>query len=429
MIIKNVKQSIKKNKFFTILIIIQLVITILFINNTLFSLGNVISNINNFNFNFKDDTKYFSISDNMDDPDIEKSFFEDKESLYNLKSFYNDIKNSKEYRYLINIFQPIEIINFKGSKEFLYSFERGSTENDIFESNNKKYSRVKNVMVNNNSINEFSFNIKKGRSFNANDFIMNSYEDTIPILIGSDLSKYYNVGDILNGWLYFDNLKFKVVGVLDENSYTLSNEGDIEYLNDYVITPSFEINFESKNKNDYESQVIYYINKVSGLIATEKNTSISNFLTYIDSLRLKYDICEFDLIGINKHSINLLKSVSEQNLNNNIFISTTMILFSTVSLICIFTCKINKNKYIYGVYLLNGASKKNILTFIISEIFLIYFLSLIISFVLNKVIFFEIVNFNLLSIVISFIPIIISIYAAKIKLYRYEIYNLLGRNY
>lgn len=425
MIILNVKRSIKKDIFFTLIIITQLIITGFFVNSIIFSLGDLNKSINKFNINFNDNTKYFKLSDNMYDFNEEKKFFEDEKSFYNIKKFYEEIKESKDYRFLVNIHQPIEIVDFKGDNKFCYSYQRSDIKNDKFEIDNKKYTRVKNLSVNDKVINEFSFKASEGRLFKDKDYILNSKKDIIPVIIGSNLAEFYNIGDKFTAWLYFDDLEFEVVGILEKNTYTLDNDGEILYLDDYSVTPSLELNFETDNKKDYEAQISTYLSKVSGIIATEKNTAISDLIQKIDNLRSKYDIFDFSIIGVHKNTIDLLKNNANKNLEINIIISFVMLTFTIISSVCILSCKVKRNMRDYGIYLLNGATKNNIYLYIISELILLFSTSMGIAYLLNSIIFMGIIPYNIISLFICAMPIIVSLFVSITIISKYSINEMI----
>lgn len=405
MILKELKRSFKKNKLFSIVLVFQFCITFIFLNLCLNTVVSIQNQDQKFSSKLSNNI-YFNLSNNLDSVD---NFFENTQSLSNIKKFYNDVsKSDNSYVYFESIFQPLELIDFKGEDKFQYGYEDGFdlTENQ-FKLNNRHVTRVKNVLISENILTEFKLKLDSGRIFNKNDYDF-STDKTIPVILGYELKNIYSIGDNIEGHLYSDKAyKFKVVGFFEKDSF-IFEEGNIKYLDRFIVTPAFNWGESPKTKEENGFQQILYFAKSTGaFIGLEDKKQFNSFMSEFNSVRQKHNIFDFIIVNMPLIGSDLLKIASKESVNISLVISSIMLFISIISLSITLICKIKSNLPTYGIYLLNGANKNNLITYISFEALTLFTISHIISYSLNLYIFAHFNSYSIYVVIASILPFII----------------------
>ena len=219
-----------------------------------------------------------------------------------------------------------------------------------------------------------------GRNFNSDDYKSNN--EYIPILLGNDFSNQYKVNDILLS-------KYKVVGILEKNSFFLTpgKTDEVRYLNNFLLAPL--IIDESTSFSTLDSIL------TSGTITTTTNKILAEIENKAKEIGL-YD----DLTFIS--FFEQLNNIIENNVLQIFFISFIFFLilfFCTVCMIVSLINFINYHQREFSIHFLCGAKKEdiiirlilqvvyplilgNIVTFLIFNMSISFFVVLVFSFVI-----------------------------------------------
>lgn len=261
---------------------------------------------------------------------------------------YNYLVNNEKFKYCIQVESNIIIKDFCDKDNFCYSIENKYINNP-YDNINGKYSNVKGLYVDKNYIDTFCLNIEKGRIFEDNEF--ESYEN-IPIILGANYKGIYNIGDEFKFFDYFTKCerKLKVIGFLKRNSYHYLN-GFLSSLDDYVICPFIKIKDVDEDSDKY-------------------NAALGQAILVSDNISEDFNEIRDKAIGlgVNNYSIFSATSDIEKVINNleagvrsALFKSILMILFIALGIIAVKYNQIISNLKLYGIHLLLGASKKDII--------------------------------------------------------------------
>ena len=108
------------------------------------------------------------------------------------------------------------------------------------------------LKIDNEFQNVFKLKCIKGRLFSNEDF--EDTEDEIPLLLGHDFQKYYNVGDVITD---YRNQHYKVIGFLEKSSFYVNPlRGDkIYWLDKAFVEPLQPHRFDKGDKGDYYSAI------------------------------------------------------------------------------------------------------------------------------------------------------------------------------
>lgn len=275
-----------------------------------------------------------------------------KEKDFNKRAYemYGKLKNSDSFLVCSSQFSNILIKDFCDNDKFYYLPDKDKKYDiDPYENVNGKFSNLKGYYVDEGYAEEFPFELSEGRNFTKEDFEL---EDNVPVILGAEYKGIYNIGDKFK---YFDyrNLvekNIEVVGIVKADSYFFDS-GDITTLDDRVICPieNFKLDdkISSKFENFISSSLVVTNDKDSALKEIRENSSDLGLYT------LSFKSCDSD--------IQFLIDNLSKNCKDSIFLSFTIFLFVSIGIIAVQLNNIKERLREFGIYLLIGSSKKDII--------------------------------------------------------------------
>lgn len=178
---------------------------------------------------------------------------DEEQTLETFRTVYDSLRRTDLYTYYEIYRQPLDITHGFGA---FYSQSARELSEDA---------RSLCVQISENVQNDFDLSILNGRSLCEEDYT-HKKEDVIPVLMGFDYSKIYEVGDTFTANYLYSTYSFEVVGFLNDNCNITLSTGAID-LNKYIIMPSFEFENSPQTAQEYVTQKIHYANKTSGKIS------------------------------------------------------------------------------------------------------------------------------------------------------------------
>ena len=234
-LIKNINyaiDSIVDKLLFSIIIVIQLTASILFLYNGMLFTEKNSENIEKIERIFST-TNIFKVN-NVDELDnLFEVKLKEQNVLNKLIEFEKFLRNSDEFTCIRFNNDPIAIEKFNNSSEFTINTAQS------LQSNGKAYIRVYALQGDESFFENFKFTLSEGRYFERKDF---DTKENIPVILGPDYINKYKVGDIIS---FCDNIsgdekQMKVIGILSDDCYfyqkTFSPSG-IYNMNKYIIYP------------------------------------------------------------------------------------------------------------------------------------------------------------------------------------------------
>jgi len=191
MIIKELKNSIKRNPIIFSCMIIYLVIVFLSLEILFVNIVDI--------YDYSD-SSFEQVSDKqyrLVDFANTSSLIKDYDSVVDLKKFHSELSASNNYTFYEGIIQPTSLASFKGDPTFLYNYEENQTNPNI-KLDSIEYSSVKQILINFNTMKAINIDNKiiEGRAFKEDDFILKDY-NRIPVILGYDYLKYYKTGELI----------------------------------------------------------------------------------------------------------------------------------------------------------------------------------------------------------------------------------------
>lgn len=275
---------------------------------------------------------------------IDNSF--DSNKLYEM---YNFLNTNENFKFLYQMNSNIIIEDFSSNDEFYYEVgENKYLENPYYDVYGN-YSNINAVYINQVYYESMGLEVEEGRDFTSLDY---EDSDVTSVILGGDYKGIYSIGDSFTYFDYFTKKvkEMKVVGILKRN-LAFYNNGDIETFNKYVISPSMKVS--SKN-NNYD----YLSSWVGGtLIETD---DINKTIELIKDKAEEEDIGYYNVESCAK-SIKVYLDDSLNRFINSLRTSILILIFVLISVITIQLNDINNRMKEYGIHLLSGARKIDII--------------------------------------------------------------------
>lgn len=284
-----------------------------------------------------------------------EEFSKNNDTLLIKKEFYNKLNDEDKFSYLslkehyISINSEMvpnesKIINFNNE----YGLEKIE---------DKEYTMVKSIQMNQKSFDFFDLEVSEGRVWNSNDF---KYNGCIPILLGSNYKSVFNVGDKIEIGYFGTKFNAEIIGFIKADSNVLGNGNIQMYLNEYILLP--HINFEDSISRDFQ-EIVYFM-MLEGYIVTEDNTvSIQNMKDKVEIFSQESGFIEYFFVGANPHLKSYTNTITILRENKEVIFSILSLIgvFNFMIISMLFWIKNNRRISYYSIHYMHGAKKSNLL--------------------------------------------------------------------
>ena len=354
---KEMKVNIAQNPIlFILFILITSLISILFSYFIIFS--NVQKNAKE-NFNEVYNEKQLHVIKDIGNNDTFDSLF-DNSKMNEVKMLYDEI--TSKYSMLIGIQQGFEGSYYEPLREFMLNHE-------------SKYALYYSMRLNQEYIQFHQINVEEGSLFKDENYKYVS-GDTIPVLLGFNYKKFYQLKDTFYGnyMLFPPNSKFKVIGFLEKDTKVLNiNESDYTSLDNFIILPSVILN----NSNAYQSRMIManYSQIIPSMIVSNKNEVVN-----IRNIIKKHGYESMYKVEHQNQIIEALFEIYNGISRFTIIGLIALFFFGFILILFSYLKRILMNSKRYAVHILAGASKNQIIQLILVDFVCILLLSNILTY-------------------------------------------------
>jgi hypothetical protein len=295
----------------------------------------------------------------------------DPNSLSALKNAYELISQSSQIEYCEIQTQPLYFFDYSGAEKYEYGYEAGidATQTLQFPTGIKTVSAIKSCQLSKNAFSLFDLSTSEGRILEDADYIFES-ETAVPVILGFEFADTYNIGDTFECDYLGLNIKAKVVGILNKDSY-ITRGSSMLFLDRYIVLPMFNCIEEPEYDSDYYSfQCIHYLNKLSGVFYTNErmtSTEISAMINSMVGSVLPKPIKVWEIANpFNVGAITIDGESQAKIIKNCCYIIAAVL----VGVSCILTVRTKKKTaYTIAAFICSGASSRNV-----QEYFFIAFL-------------------------------------------------------
>ncbi len=326
---------------------------------------------------------YYKINLNGDE-EVFSNFFGGK-NAENIKNAFEELKEEDTFDYRYSIENAIEFFNTEdpsyGTKDFpkypqqcVYGYEEGQV------GQYDDYLPLKGIFADRLFSKEPNVHIEKGSWFQEKDYFVESLKDIkLPVILGSAYKSYYALGDTLtNAHIATEeSITLVVIGFFEENSYFYDNNNDKILLNRYMVVPSVETTYDYILKDgSYDTFFKYAYDStkiMNARIVCNENDS-DKILKKVNQIFMKNHLYELRLVDESNGAKKALEQ-SKDLATSCMIISLFIVIFSVIVYGIQMYYKIQRNKRKYGVFIVEGITKKQIFLIILIDTLAVFILA------------------------------------------------------
>lgn len=354
-----------KKTTFTILILIQLVISFLLLYMS-------ISYERQFNLTTE---RMISVYNNKNLFSIVPKYLPSLSEINKekLKDFYDYLKSSDSFKY-ISVDDGNFYINTKNiNGAFIKSYATKKVDNE-------NYQLVYKLTVDENFFNKFKFKVSEGTVFNQSDYQISSNKP-IPVILGSSYQSLYKLGDTIQYLDYYNKSKYlEVIGFMTNGYYfaDAKNPENMNSLDKYIIFPQQSItpSYNAKNINNDNNDKFYLIDLINasfnGFI--EINDQEKNKSTLLpEEIIQRAKINDFDVkvISLNE-TINNFKYTSSKQKTVVQILFIVIFLFTSIGIVTSINYSLLRQQKEFGTHIMLGATLYDIAKRVFYEVFILF---------------------------------------------------------
>lgn len=185
------------------------------------------------------------ITEALDDETLDLYLDGGKELFDGLLEFRNRLNSASSFDYYAYCNNLVEIIETEVPDACLVNYGTEYADESRYLIDGKNISAADAIQVSANWFDLFPLKIADGRGFSETDF---NYTKTmeIPVILGSEYSSSFSIGDVFTCWYICEDAKLKVIGFAEPGScfYAKSENRMLKY-DRYIIMPFAEITEDS----------------------------------------------------------------------------------------------------------------------------------------------------------------------------------------
>ncbi|STD26036.1 hypothetical protein [Enterococcus mundtii] len=293
----------------------------------------------------------------------EEVFLRNLQSVSYLNAMYKELSDSQKGEYQVVNSQSINYLQEKDlPTEFIEHYEQiaGSVS-----SWTKEEIPFKSLQMNDHALERFDLRIASGQSFSPSDYQYN--RDKIPVILGNSYSDYYTIGDKIQLSYLFKQFEAEVIGFVEKGERVTFNEYEDYVLDHYIILPFIENAPQKISEEEFSFFQKHFLNGVNGYFQVPESFSQEKVYKLVNEISSTYELGTVDLIGESGfHLSALLFMITKNNELLKLVVSFSMIILVLMTIV--FCClEMYRDKKIYQLHLLFGATKKEIRNYIMVE--------------------------------------------------------------
>jgi hypothetical protein len=209
--------DLKTNGHLTILKLLFIVLSALLVFHTASFLESADGAIQQ-SFSNSAQADLYGITDTLPDPDEFSAAISSAKVVASVGSFYNELNTSKKIKFLSIFNQPLAVTDPAVGERFDEGYVENGEAKGLYTDPDTglKTREVHSFQLNEQAAKFYNLRVSKG---SMPDWSSIDYsQKQIPVLLGADYQKLYDLGDVIAGSFAFDTFGFKVVGFLKEAS-------------------------------------------------------------------------------------------------------------------------------------------------------------------------------------------------------------------
>ncbi len=310
----------------------------------------------------------------------ETEYFANINSYDTLNRLNKKLNQSEDFTYYSVTWQPIYVGDFKGDEKFdpYYNIGRESPPHEM---NGKPFSGILSVQVNDSVFEMNNLKIKEGNLFSEDDYLYDTQTETIPLILGYDYQRYYQIGDSVDIFLYDKYLKGNIIGFLEPSQRIFTaNEPEL-VVDKYVLMPALNFKNDPSDSmlNSPENELFVratLLSRFNSLLLTQQ--SPLEIKKLVEDISKEFGFSDYQIIGANGLKINTLANMTEANVTLIFIVIFILFLLMLFTYFMTLSIKVKKNIDVYTVFLICGANIETIKRYVGREFICISIIGLLI---------------------------------------------------
>lgn len=422
MILREVWESLKRRKWFSVLIAIQ--ITALFFIGTLLFLTHTRIESKSDRLQPLDELTLYQLSDGLVPDSKLQAFLEQPDSLDQLKTLYQNLEAQFEERYIYLFNQMIEVKLGDDQKwdPFFHGYEQGAP---IERLKKRSYKPMKAVQINEHGFTRFSIPLSKGAGFSSEDFHYNG--NTIPVLLGAKYEPFYNVGDEITAKYIQKDLTLIVQGFVQPDTFVFNYNHPELYLDRYIVMPALQFDKIPQTEADELFQKRHYLQLINGTIFSDEEPYVVR--RDLEQVKKVSDFSDMQIMGANSDTLNFMFSAIQVNKNLLKIMAGSLFLVCILSISILMITKFQDNYRNMAIHLASGATLNQLFSYFLAEIFFMVGLpGLVVTLLYRQVIEVSFGMYTLMNTMLFAVIVLISALPLYLQFRKLEISSLLKRS-
>ncbi len=397
-IFEELYRSISRNIVVNIMLMIQFSICMFLLTTMITFYVDVGNSKDRYLIEYLDDREWYEACIEFDvsgDTDVMYETIIQPDIWERINGYYEDFSNNPQYEYIsCNNTQAVYIDKMHFDKvfewgkydEFLDISETVSNEDCIYQNKQEGIEEVcvKSVQMNINAYDVFGLEIENGEGFTIQNTTIDDENDYIPIILGSDYSDIFEIGESFDISLptQFSEIedwkrKAVVIGFLKEGELLPITEGgtsEMAVLDNYVIYPNgMKFNYIPSDHltRQYYIGTQFFDCIFNSKISLNEQVSYGDVILDVNELSEKYDM--FDIsFSSTSFGMDMLRNESKSTLQVMKVLSVALLVFTIFCLVTGCITRLNKNLKTYAIYISNGCALSNIIaTYVFENIMIV----------------------------------------------------------
>ena len=322
-------------------------------------------------------TKTFKLVDTLIG-EKEENFLKNLQSVNYLNAMYKELMDSQIGNYQIVSSQSINYLqdkdlptHFIENYEQIVGFDRSLSKEEI---------PFKSLQINDHALKRFKLRLATGDSFSQDDYQYSSGK--ISVILGDSYSDHFSMGDNIQLSYLFKEFEAEVIGFVEKGERITFNEYEDYVLDHYMILPFIEHAPQKISEEEFSFFQKHFLNGINGYFQVPESFSQEKVYKLVNDISATYEVGTVDLIGESGfHLSSLLFTITKNNELLKLVVSFSIIILVLITIV--FCClEMYRDKRIYQLHLLFGATKKEIRNYIMGEKILLLSFVLCVSLIL-----------------------------------------------
>ncbi|OYD07332.1 hypothetical protein CHM34_10475 [Paludifilum halophilum] len=422
MILREVWESIKRRKWFSVLIAIQ--ITALFFTSTLLFLSHTQIESKSDRLEPLKDLTFYQLSDDLVPDSKFQDFLDQPDSLKKSKTFYENLEQyfGERYIYLFNQMIDVKIDDDSKWNKFLNGYEEGVPIERLKE---RPYKPLKAIQINENGFTRFSIPLSKGSGFSSEDFYYDG--NSIPVLLGAEYEPFYQVGDRITTKYLRKDFKLVVQGFIQSDTFVFNMNNPELYLDRYIVMPALQFNEAPQDEEDALFQKLHYLQMINGTVFSDEEPYVVR--RDLEQVKTISDFPDMQMIGANSRSLDFMFSAIQLNRNLLKILAASLFVVCILSISILMMTKFQDNYRNMAIHLVSGATLNQLFFYFLSEILLMVGLpGLVVTLLYQQIIDVSLGMYILMNVTIFSAIVLISASPIYLQFRKIEISSLLKRS-